>query len=94
MMENNQTVAVHPQLIKEPVDILKDYENVGGSITVFSPFGNDPLNGKPNLITRRDEVFYEHCPAFNQTFHTMVNGDFTLFRRGLLLLISITSSLA
>ena len=92
MMENNQTVAVHPQLIKEPVDILKDYENIGGSITVFSPFGNDPLNGKPNLITRRDEDFMS--PAFNQTFHTMVNGDFTLFRRGLLLLISITSSLA
>lgn len=30
MMENNQTVAVHPQLIKEPVDILKGYENIGG----------------------------------------------------------------
>lgn len=59
MMVNNQTVAVPPQLIKKPVEVLKDYENTRGSITVFSSmtFGNDPLSGRPNLIARRDEVF-------------------------------------
>lgn len=93
-MENDQTVAVPPQSIKEPIEVLKDYENTGGSITVFSPFGNDPLSGRPNLISRRDEVFYEHYPTFDPIFHTVVNGDFTLFREGLLLLIAVTSRLA
>ena len=90
MTENNQTVAVPPQLIKEPVEVLKDYENIRGSITVFSPFGNN----RPNLISRRDKVFYEHYPTFDPIFHTIVNGDFTLFSGGLLLLVAMTSTLA
>ena len=93
MMENNQTVSVHSQLIKEPVEILQEYESIGGSITAFSQFGYDPLNGKHNLISRRDEIFYEHAPPFNETFHATINGNFTLFRRGLLVLISTTSQL-
>lgn len=93
-MENNQTVAVPPHLIKEPVEVLEDYESIGGSITVFSPFGNDPLSSRPNLISRRDEVFYELYPTFDSIFYTVVNGDFTLFREGLLLLITISNALA
>ena len=30
MMENNLTVSVHPQLIKEPKEILQEYEIFGG----------------------------------------------------------------
>ena len=93
MMENNRTVSVHPQLIKEPVEILQEYESAGGSITVLSQFGYDPLTGRHNLISKRDEIFYENAPSFNETFYATINGNFTLFRRGLLLLISTTNQL-
>ena len=94
MKQNNQTIFIDPQLVKDPCTILEEYTSLGGNITRFSLFGQNPLKDQPSLATKRDGIFFERYPSFEPFFHSAVNGDFSLFKEGLSFLIYVTTNLS
>lgn len=80
-------------IIIEVDDALCQFEDLGGQITTFSPFGDDPLRQNPELISRREVQFRERYPNFDHFFHTIVNADNSWFREGILYLIDISRQL-
>ena len=46
MRRNNQAIKINDQLIKDPIALLEEYRHIGGNITLFSPFGEDPLKNQ------------------------------------------------
>ena len=93
MRNNNQAAKLNPSDIPTPDDALQQFQNYGGEITVFNTFGQDPLELRPDLITEREELFYQQHPTFDQIFHSTVNGNDLLFKSGLLDFISISKQL-
>ena len=81
---------INHQLIKDPTTVLEEYRQLGGNITVFSPFGEDPLKNRPDLVAIREKSFFERYTGFEQFFYNVVNGDFSLFKEGLLFFIDVT----
>ena len=93
MWQNSQAVPVDPHLLPEPDVAVQEFESFGGNLTLFSPFSCDPLQGRPDLVTQRETQFHGRYPDFGPFFYTVVNGDYSLFRDGLLYLIDITKQL-
>jgi len=54
MMSNYQAMNINNTIIKDPSDLVKDFEDLGGHITEFTPFGEDPLRDCSDLISRWD----------------------------------------
>ena len=93
MRRNNQTAHVEPQMVPEPSDAVQQFESLGGHLNVFSPFGDDPLRDRADLITQREAEFFARYPNFGPFFHGVVNGDHSLFKSGLLFFIQISNRL-
>ena len=72
---------------------MYDFEENGGHLTIFSSFGEDPLQRNPYLVAQREMEFYRRYQDFRNFFYTVANGDFVLFREGILYLIAISSNL-
>ena len=90
MRRNDNTVQISSSLIPEPDEAVQLFESKGGHITLFSPFGRDPLETRPDLYSQRNLKFIERYSDFQPFFHTVVNGDYSLFREGLLYFISVS----
>ena len=93
MDSNNQTARVDPQFIPLAEEAARQYEEAGGQLTHFSTFGEDPLAHDANLVYQRQDEFHRRYPVFDPFFSNLVNGDDSLFRKGLLYLIRITNTL-
>ena len=93
MRRNDRTVRVDSSLVPEPRDAVAQFESLGGHLTLFSPFGEDPLKDRADLISQRETEYFVQYPDFGPIFHTLVNGDSNLFRCGLLLLIQVSKRL-
>ena len=94
MSLNDQTTKVHPRLIPSPDEAVLQYQQECGSLTIFSPFGSDPLLGHNDAIEYRESKFKEHFPDFKIIFHTLVNGNNSLFSQGLQYFIYLTTELS
>ena len=92
-LENNQTAQVDPSLIPDAESAVEEFEGTGGHLTVLSSFGEDPLQRNPNLVVQREAEFYGRYPDFSQFFYTAVNGDFFLFREGIIFFINLSKTL-
>ena len=93
MQRNNQTVKINPSLVLEPETARQLFEAEGGQITTFSPFGHDPFQDYPQLNQEREVKFKQEYPDFSPFFHSVVNGDYSLFCEGLLYFIAISKQL-
>ena len=93
MQRNNQVVRIDPYLVLESEDALQLFETNGGNITLFSPFGKDPFDDHPEVAQERESKFLEQYPDFGPFFYSVVNGDYKLFREGLLHFIDISKQL-
>lgn len=71
-------------------DAFQQFSSMGGRLTIFSPFGIDPLEENPNLTAQRDAQFSSSVPSFAIIFHAIVNGDDGLFQDGLKMFIQLT----
>jgi hypothetical protein len=71
-------------MLHEPCEAVRHFESCGGHLTVFSPFGEDPLKENPQMANERERQYSERFPDFSIFFHSVVNGDFDLFKQGLL----------
>ena len=58
--------------------------HMADTLLFSAPCGQDPLIRDLRLSTEREEKFNEQYPDFAPFFHSVVNGDNTLFRSGLL----------
>ena len=94
MFNNNQAAQIDSRLIPQVESAVREFETNGGQLTVFSSFGEDPLQGSPTLAAQREAEFYRHHPDFQEFFHTVVNGDYFLFREGILCFIDISTRLS
>ena len=52
-------MPVDPSLVSDPEEAVQRFESHGGHLTLFSPFGQDPLKGRDDLMRTKDEEFYE-----------------------------------
>ena len=93
LMRNNNAALIDPRLLPDRDDAVQRFESFGGHLTLFSPFGYDPLEDRPDLISQRETEFYRRYPDFGPFFYTVVNGDYLLFHQGLLFLIDISKCL-
>ena len=93
MEENKQIAPIDPAMFLETEDALQQFRERGSSITDFSPFGKDPLDGNLEMQQEREAQFYRQYPDFGLFFYNVVNGDYTLFREGLLFFLDINIQL-
>jgi hypothetical protein len=93
MMENNQTGRIDPTSMPTPDVAVRLFESHGGQITHFTPFGKDPLESYPQLLEQRLSNFHSYYPEFGPFFYSVVNGDYSLFRQGILCFIDINKQL-
>ena len=94
MEEKNGTIKLQLSQIPNVRDAVKEYEDLGGKLTVFTSYGIDQLQHRPDLIQERERLFTVRFPDFSSIFYSVVNGNTVLFRDGLLYLIRINSVLA
>jgi len=93
MSNNNQVPQVDSTMIPTPDDALLHYQSLGGEITVFNSFGEDPLKERPDLIADRERQYGQCYPNFDEIFYTTVNGNYVPFQNGLLGFITISKQL-
>ena len=90
MRRNDQTSKIPLSTLPTPADAVSQFEQLGGSLTLFPQFGENPLCGKSEWMDLRNAEFTRKYPDFNNIFHQLVNGDDTLFVNGLQYYISIS----
>ena len=93
MDSNNRASKIDFQLIPTPEDAVRQYEEAGGRLTLFSEFGADPLANNAALIHQREVIFHQTYSTFDPLFHKLVNGDDTEFCSALHHFMDITASL-
>ncbi len=93
MRENDRASRIDRNAIIGVSDALRQFESFGRSLTIFSPFGEDPLRNRVELVNRREAEFKERYPDFGRFFYRVVNGDNSLFREGILFLIDLSKRL-
>ena len=88
------TGAMPASMIIPPEDAVQAFERMGGNLTLFSPFGADPLVDRADLVAAREEEFTRQVPDFRDVFHSLVNGNDHPFRDGFKLFLELTQRLA
>ena len=84
MHTHNQVMPVDPSLVSDPEEAVQWFESHGGHLTLFSPFGQDPLKDRDDLMRASDKDFYDKYPDFERFLSSVVNDDYNLFREGIL----------
>jgi len=87
MSGNNQTVRIANEQIPNKDTAVHLYEIHGGQLTLFSEFGTDSLMGNPVLCQQREEFLFQNIPSYEAVFNEVVNGNSSMFQRGLLCFI-------
>jgi len=80
-------------LLPDVQSAVHDFEESGEHLTMFNCFGEDPLQRNLSLVAQREAEFHRRYPDFGNFFHTVVNGDYFLFREGILYFIAISTCL-
>lgn len=68
MERNNQAVQIDSHRLPTPEEAVQALKAHGRHLTLFSPFGRDPLAGHPQLIAEREDKFREQYPDFGPFF--------------------------
>jgi len=63
------------------------YESHGGRLTRFGAFGIDALMGNQLLCQQGEEYLFQNIPSYEAVFNNVVNGNASMFERGLLCFI-------
>ena len=87
------TGAVPPSMVMSPEDAVQAFEGMGGNLTLFSPFGVDPIADRADLVAARESEFFQRVPDFTTIFHSLVNGNDHPFRDGFKFFLELTQRL-
>ena len=74
MRGNYQAVLFDAELLSQPNDADKRFEDAGGHMTNCYYFGRDHLEGRPDLMAEDEGVLYKCFPQFGPVFHSLVKG--------------------
>ena len=55
---------------------VSDYEQSGGTLTHDCKFGYDPLWSTPHLIARRERIFQDTAPSFEDIFAAAISNNY------------------
>ena len=92
MHENNRTAKIIPIMVPSPKEAVFRFHSMGGELTLFPAFGEDPL---PEFLAAIwQEEFLRKFPDLHLIFSGAVNGDERPFRDGLQYILSVTKRLA
>lgn len=69
------------------------YLEQGGDLTAFSYCGNDPLRNRQDLVERRDRLFYDRNPSYQEIYSNVSSSDGQQLKCAILSFIGITESL-
>ena len=94
MLHNNRVAPVNSSALPTVQDALRHYNSLGGALTEPHTFGDDPLNSNQRLQQIRQDLFKERFPSFESLFSSVVAGNHTLFKEGLLFYIETTKRLS
>ena len=94
MASSMSTGQVDPSAIPNSDKAVQQYHTTGGKLTIYNSFGVDPLCVNSRLCEDRSRRFSANVPDISRVFHTLVNGDNTLFHDGLKLFIDLTVQLS
>ena len=94
MQTSNCIAKVDPSIVPSPDEAVRQFTLDGSDLTLWSPFGLDPLANFPNLSYQREEFFSRHYPDIDIAFHNLVNGNTTIFQCALKFFINLTETLA
>ena len=87
MLSCNHIAKIDIAHVPSPDEAVRQFTQDGGNLTLWSPFGSDPLAQSPQLQNQRQEDFNKYIPDVSVPFHQLVNGDPECFQRGLKLYI-------
>ena len=90
MLQSNQAVKIPEELVPSTEEVLRMYEEMGGSLTHNAHFGIDPLALRPDLVESREKLFRANQPTGSIMFSGIVYGDSELFEHALRFLIDLT----
>lgn len=82
-----------PRVLPSTDSARQMYLDQGGNLTAFSPFGKDPLRNREDLVKRRDGLFQESNPPYEQIFSNVMTGDGQELEDAILKFMDITRSL-
>ena len=77
---NNHSQPLSSSVLPSSETAVQHFEALGGNITLFSPFGSDPLSDHPELVAERERQFYSSYLDFAPIFHKLTNGPHSTFR--------------
>jgi len=72
--ENDHTSQIHFSVVPTLGEAVNTYESTGGSISLPSVFGTDPLAGHNALLSERQRLMEENIPTPKDLFSAVVNG--------------------
>ncbi len=93
MGSNNHVAPIDEAQIPLEEEAVRLFEEDGGTLTLWSPFGVDPLAHSSTLIAQREAEFHRNIPDISVAFHKLVNGDTSIFCRAIQSFVHITESL-
>ena len=94
MRRNNGSVQLPIWQVPTTEQAVRTYESLGGRLTEYTPFGEDPLKNHPELQTVRLGEFQRRVPSFESIFNSTVNHRYQLFTHGLQEYIRLTLEIA
>ena len=83
----------NPDILPSVAEAVSAYYENEGHLSLPSTFGIDLLANHDTLQQERMARFHDHIPDFEVVFHSLVNGNPTLFRQGLQYFTDLTISL-
>ena len=84
---------VNPSLVPSVEDAIQMYTDAGGTITLNSSFGIDPLASSDALINQRETEFTQNNPSFDDIYSDVINGDGSFMAAAVLSFVNITRNL-
>lgn len=91
-----RTCRVRPidaALIPNVDEVVQMYTDAGGTITLESSFGSDPLAGDENLKSMREQRFSQVIGSFTSVYNNVISGDGSLLQSAILFFINTTTEL-
>ena len=94
MSQNNRVALVDPAVLPSVSEAYQHYTSLGGTLTEPHNFGVDPLQGNGHLQQVRHDLFKEKFSKFDPLFSSIVNGDCSPLKEGLIFYMEVTKRLS
>ena len=93
-MSNTRVRSLPPEVVPDALIAASQFAEMGGHLTLESPFGNDPLAGRDGLIAECNHQFNQQYPDLSVVFHAISNNECSPFIESVKLYIRLTEALA